>query len=38
MEQLISIATAWWETLAPTSWMLLLGLLVSIHLLRKTLW
>ena len=38
MEQLISFATEWWNTLVPTSWMLLLGLLVSIHVLRKTLW
>lgn len=38
MEQLITFATEWWDKLVPTSWMLLLGLLISIHFLRKALW
>ena len=37
METLVIFARACWETLAPTTWLMLLGLLVSAHFLRKTL-
>jgi len=35
---LISFALEWWNTQVPTSWMLLLALLVSLQVLRKALW
>jgi hypothetical protein len=37
MESLISIATELWNALAPTTWFLVLGLLISLNLLKKTL-
>ena len=35
MEAIITTAIEWWETSVPTTWLLLLGLLISIHFLRK---
>ena len=37
MDLLISMATELWATLAPTTWFMVLGLLISINLLKKTL-
>ena len=37
MEPLISIATELWNALAPTTWFLVLGLLISLSFLNKTL-
>ena len=37
MDLLLSMATDFWNSLAPTTWFLLLGLLLSFQLLRKTL-
>ena len=37
MDLLISLATGYWNALAPTTWFMLLGLLLSYHLLRKIL-
>jgi len=37
MDLLISTATEFWGTLAPTTWFMVLGLLISLNLLRKTL-
>lgn len=37
MDSLILMATQIWETTPPTTWFLLLGVLVSLNLLRKTL-
>lgn len=37
MESLVSIATAFWIALAPTTWLLVLGLLVSLSYLKKAL-
>lgn len=37
MESLLSMATEIWHSLAPTTWLLLLGLLISYSLLKKTL-
>ena len=37
MELLHSITTSIWSSLAPTTWVLLLGLLVSYAFVRKTL-
>jgi len=37
MDLLISSAIELWETTAPTTWFLLLGLLVSFNFLRKAL-
>jgi len=37
MEALISIATEFWNALAPTTWFLVLGLLVSLSFLKKVL-
>jgi len=37
MDLLLSVATNIWDSLAPTTWLLLLGLLVSYSLLKKTL-
>ena len=37
MEALISIATEFWNALAPTTWFLLLGLLISLTFLKKVL-
>ncbi len=37
MEPLISMATGLWSALAPTTWFLLLGLLISFNLLKKIL-
>ncbi len=37
MDLLIAVAVEFWNTLAPTTWMMLLGLLVSFNFLRKTL-
>jgi len=36
MELLISMTMALWNSLAPTTWLLLLGLLVSYTFIRKT--
>ncbi len=37
MDFLISVAVEMWNTLAPTTWLMLLGLLVSFNFLRKAL-
>lgn len=37
MDSLISIATQIWEITPPTTWLLVLGVLISLNLLRKTL-
>jgi len=37
MEALISIATEFWNALAPTTWFLVLGLLISLSFLKKVL-
>jgi hypothetical protein len=37
MDLLFSMATHIWDSLAPTTWLLLLGLLVSYTLVKKTL-
>ena len=37
MESLISIATEFWNALAPTTWFLVLGLLISLSFLKKVL-
>ena len=37
MELLLSMAAEIWSSLAPTTWLLLLGLLVSWTLLKKVL-
>ncbi len=37
MDFLISMTMGLWNSLAPTTWLLLLGLLVSFTLLKKTL-
>ncbi len=37
MEALISIATEFWNTLAPTTGFLVLGLLISLSFLKKVL-
>ncbi len=37
MDFVISSAIGFWETLAPTTWLLLLGLLVSFNFLKKIL-
>ena len=37
MNLLISMTTELWNSLAPTTWLLLLGLLVSYTFIRKTL-
>ena len=37
MDLLIAVAVETWNELAPTTWMLVLGLLISIHMLRKAL-
>jgi hypothetical protein len=36
MESLVSIVTEFWDTLAPTTW-LILGLLISLSFLKKAL-
>lgn len=37
MEPLISVATEFWSALAPTTWILILGLLISLSFLKKAL-
>jgi hypothetical protein len=37
MDLLISMLTQFWNTLAPTTWFMVLGLLISLSLLKKTL-
>ena len=37
MDSLISMAIQIWETTPPTTWLLLLGVLISLNLLKKTL-
>ena len=37
MDLLISFASELWEATAPTTWLMLLGLLISLNFLRKTL-
>ena len=37
MDLLIAVAVDMWNALAPTTWLMLLGLLVSFNLLRKSL-
>ncbi len=37
MDLLLSVATDIWDSLAPTTWLLLLGLLVSYTFLKKAL-
>lgn len=37
MDLLLSMAVEFWNSLAPTTWLLLLGLLVSYTLVKKTL-
>lgn len=37
MNLLLSMTTELWNSLAPTTWLLLLGLLVSYTFIRKTL-
>jgi hypothetical protein len=37
MDLLISVATELWGTMAPTTWFLVLGLLISFSFLKKTL-
>ncbi len=37
MDLLISMANELWQTMAPTTWFLILGLLISINFLKKTL-
>jgi hypothetical protein len=37
MDLLISMATELWNSFAPTTWLLLLGLLVSFTFVKKTL-
>lgn len=37
MDLLISVATELWQTMAPTTWFLVLGLLISFSFLKKAL-
>lgn len=37
MDLLMSIAVELWSSLAPTTWFLVLGLLVSFNLVKRTL-
>lgn len=37
MDLLISTAIEFWETMAPTTWLLILGLLISFNFLKKAL-
>jgi len=37
MDLLISMTMGLWDSLAPTTWLLLLGLLISYTFIRKTL-
>ena len=37
MESLASFATQLWNAMPPTTWIFILGILVSIHLVRKAL-
>lgn len=37
MDLLISVATDLWQTMAPTTWLLVLGLLISFSFLKKAL-
>jgi len=37
MDLLISAALEMWNTFAPTTWFMVLGVLISLHMLRKTL-
>lgn len=37
MDLLISMTSEFWNSLAPTTWLLLLGLLVSFTFVKKTL-
>jgi hypothetical protein len=37
MEPMISMAAEFWNALAPTTWFLVLGLLISLSFLKKAL-
>jgi len=37
MQELATLATDWLSTIAPTTWIMVLALLLSINLLRKAL-